>query len=300
MTTGLVLGAGGALGWAFHLGVVDGVHEATGQDIADIARVIGTSAGGAVGAALLSGSSTAEVLELISTPPSEEDRARVEVIRNEAAASRLRRLRPAEPRLVLHARNAGLVQTIVGLMPAGRFPTTYMRRFAQDVPWPESLWIPSVRLDDGQTVIFGRDATPPTLADAVEATQAIPGMFQPKVIDGARFVDGAIASSTHADELLDGAIPGSPHSVPDLAVIAAPMIRPGRSPVRALAKLRMEREAKMLRRAGIPTVIVTPGEAVLNAAVGYPGSSPEAGRTIVDAARTQTVEAFARADDNAR
>ena len=77
MSVGIVLGAGGPLGWAYHLGVIEGVREAIGREPARADRIVGTSAGAAIAATLLTGTPTAEVLDLISTPPSSEDRERM-------------------------------------------------------------------------------------------------------------------------------------------------------------------------------------------------------------------------------
>ena len=45
MKVAVVLGAGGAAGWAFHLGVVKGICETTGRDPSRADLVLGTSAG---------------------------------------------------------------------------------------------------------------------------------------------------------------------------------------------------------------------------------------------------------------
>ena len=75
MTVGIALGAGGPLGWAFHLGVLDGIRDALGVEPADAQRVVGTSAGGAIAASLLSGADSETVLASISQPMSEADQA---------------------------------------------------------------------------------------------------------------------------------------------------------------------------------------------------------------------------------
>jgi predicted acylesterase/phospholipase RssA len=52
---GLVLGAGGAVGHAFHAGVLAGLAEVTGWDARDSEVIVGTSAGSVVGALLRAG-----------------------------------------------------------------------------------------------------------------------------------------------------------------------------------------------------------------------------------------------------
>ncbi len=52
---GLVLGAGGVVGHAYHAGVLDGLAEATGWDPREAEVIVGTSAGSVVGALLRAG-----------------------------------------------------------------------------------------------------------------------------------------------------------------------------------------------------------------------------------------------------
>ena len=56
-----------------------------------------------------------------------------------------------------------------------------------------------------------------TVGEAVEASCAIPGYFSPVTIDGARYVDGGVHSTTNADLVADCDPP------PDLVIVAAPM-----------------------------------------------------------------------------
>ncbi|MEM7271521.1 MAG: patatin-like phospholipase family protein [Actinomycetota bacterium] len=284
MTVAIVLGAGGPLGWAYHLGIIEGVRDAIGREPANADRIVGTSAGAAIAATLLTGTPTEKVLDLISTPPSGEDQERMRSAGSDALRNPLSSLRPVAPGLVRRVGQVGVVTALVGMLPGGFFPTIFLRRFGADVPWPDPLWIPSVRLDDGQVVVFGRDSIPCTLGDAIEATSAVPAVFQPKVIDGARYVDGAVASSTHAD-----VVAAEGH---DVVLIAAPMARPGRGPIRARARRTLDDEVRTIRAAGSRTLVLRPDAAALEAADGFPRTRPDAGSAIVEAARQQTIEAF--------
>lgn len=284
MTVGLVLGAGGPLGWAYHLGVIQGVRDSIDRNPADADRIVGTSAGAAIAATLLAGVPTEEVIEMISSPPSQAERDQMRSAGSNILHNPIQALRPVAPGLARCVRHVGFTTALVGLLPAGLFPTFMLRKFAASQEWPDQLWVPSVRLDDGHTVVFGRDQTPATLGDALEATSAVPGVFQPKVIDGARYVDGAVASSTHADTLIPEAL--------DVVLISAPTARPGRGFIRTRAQRMLERETAALRSAGSRTLILTPDDRVMIAAEGFPRGRPEAAADIVDAARQQTVAAF--------
>lgn len=284
MTVGIVLGAGGPLGWAYHLGVIEGVRDAIDREPANADRIVGTSAGAAIAATLLTGASTEDVLELISTPPSDHDRQQMLAAGARAVRHPLRALRPVAPGLIRNVGHVGLTTALVGLLPAGVFPTLFLQRFGAEVPWPSPLWVPSVRIDDGQVVVFGREPIDVTLGEAIEATSAVPTMFQPKEIDGVRYVDGAVASSTHADT-----VAAEGH---DVVLISAPMTRPGRGPIRVLARRRLAAEVAELRRRGTRALVISPNEVTLAAADGFPRRA-EAGPAIVEAARQQTIAAFA-------
>jgi NTE family protein len=62
LRVGLVLGAGGVAGGAFHAGVLAAVEEATGWDPRRAAVVVGTSAGSITGTSLRAGLSAADLL----------------------------------------------------------------------------------------------------------------------------------------------------------------------------------------------------------------------------------------------
>jgi predicted acylesterase/phospholipase RssA len=67
-------------------------------------------------------------------------------------------------------------------------------------------------------VAFGTDSAPDVaLADAVAASSCIPLVFRPYQIDDRLYVDGGVASGTHADLVL-----GNPEPL-DLVLIVAPM-----------------------------------------------------------------------------
>lgn len=291
MRTGIVLGAGGPFGWAYHLGVVEGVREAIGQEPARADRILGTSAGGAIAASLLAGGTTADVLEVASAPPTDEERERMlRTLRARLRSNPLRSLRPVAPRLATKVHRVGVATASAGLLPAGVFPTFPLRKFAAGAfrDWPQQLWVPSVRLDDGQTVFFGRDRRDVSVLDAIEATSAVPGLFRPKRIDGSCYVDGAVASATHAASLADQGL--------DLVLVSLPMARPGAGLNRHRARRQLVAERAVLSKAAVHTLVLTPTRAILGLADGYPRRRPEAGADIVDAARAQTVAAFASLD----
>jgi predicted acylesterase/phospholipase RssA len=85
--------------------------------------------------------------------------------------------------------------------------------------WPDKpTAIVAYDIEARQRTVFGAADHPDVgLAEAVAASTAIPLLFRPFPIDGRLYVDGGVASGTHADLVLG-------HSRPlDLVLIVAPM-----------------------------------------------------------------------------
>jgi len=124
--------------------------------------------------------------------------------------------------------------------------------------------------DRGRRVVFGRPGAPRVeLAYAVAASCAIPGWYAPVVIDGRRFVDGGVCSTTSADLLLDQELdevtvlmPLGMDSPPDASW--HPLVRTERW-MRRLATRRTLREIGRLRATGTRVTLLTPAIEVLDA-----------------------------------
>jgi NTE family protein len=156
---------------------------------------------------------------------------------------------------------------VAAMLPAGRIPTDTIGMPFEALygpRWPvEPMWIVAVDLDSGRRTVFGQPGEPvATPAEALRASCAIPAYFEPALIDGARYVDGGVHSTTNAD--LVGA------DRPDLVIISAPMsaVR-GASrigfelPIRQIARMSLAREIAALRRLGIEVVTFQPTAADL-------------------------------------
>jgi NTE family protein len=244
---GLVLGAGGVTGDAYHRGVLAAMLEA-GYDGRDAEIIVGTSAGAMVGAAL----------RRPDNPPA------VPVV-GTVHARRLGRGPDPTPLLMALARpwraRAGTVLT--SLLPTGRRSTEFLvaqLRHAHGDRWPDrSLWICAVRRHDGRRVVFGRPGAPPTdVAHAVAASIAIPGYFHPVEINGQAYVDGGVHSPTNAGVLrgqgLDLVIVSSPMSVDARAMRAT-----ADAPLRLYWHRVLRREVRALQRRGTAVVTIEPG-----------------------------------------
>jgi len=288
MKIGIGLGAGGAFGWAFHLGVLDGLR-ATGRDPASAERVIGTSAGSSIAISMLSGATTSEVLATLGPPDDPADRADMEQAFRDVRRRPWKVLKPIAPAAALRWRPGRGLPGIAGALPVGAFPTSTLRNFpgAQAMTeWPDPLWIPSVRADDGELVVFGRDRTDVAVVDAMEASSAVPGMFRTKLIDGRPHVDGAIASAVHADLFVPDDL--------DAVLISSPMTQPGNGAIRRRARRQLDAEMLLLERAGTHALRIEPDEYIMELAKGFPRRNQDAGPKIAETAAQMVVDAFAR------
>jgi NTE family protein len=249
---GLVLGAGGVVGAAYHAGVLAAL-AAAGFDGRD-ADVI-------VGATLRTGLSPADhFARACDEPISEEGVALLSAV---GAPSPIPTRRVQVGRLPLPA-NASLVLpwrllrpsvALAGLLPAGNVDVRVVgdRLRALHPTWPtRPLWICTVRLRDGKLVVLGRDARPKVdVATAVEASSAIPAFFTPVVIDDERHVDGGVHSPTNADLLT------RPPSPLRHVIVVSPMSATPRAlrlptfTVRPLFARRLRREVHALQQAGL-------------------------------------------------
>jgi NTE family protein len=298
---GLVLGAGGLTGQAFHAGVLSALLDTTGWDPRTASVIVGTSAGAGVGAYLRTGLSAADLSALISTEPL-----------SDAGAALIGRLgpsgdwttpigprnwpKPPHPRLLARAITRPLKihpEAVLGVtFPAGRIPVeswTGALRGLTGPAWPaDPLWICAVRMDDARRIVFGRDGAPETdVATAVGASAAVPGYFRPVEVDGELYVDGGVHSPTNADVLRKEDL--------DLVLISSPMSTSRNAPLltrsqpaRRHFRLRLQQEVRRLRRRGIPVVVFQPSVADQEA-MGLKAMDPERNAAVVRAAHETTM-----------
>jgi NTE family protein len=280
MKVGLVLGAGGIQGGAWLTGGLDALAEETGWDPADADHVVGTSAGSMMGALCASGvppwfmvaHSRGEVFEGVvgadGRPAAEADRAGGARFQLERA---LPPIGPGSWRLALRTlanpRRYTPATVFTGWLPRGIFTTGPLKDTIRRVvpsgwsPHP-NLWVVACDYETGRRVPFGRVGAPEAeLADAVAASCAIPGIYHPQAIDGRRYVDGGIYSTSNLDllrqEELDLVICFNPTST--LHPVRAINPRDAFNLVfqRASGR-RLGSEAKKLRAAGTEVVLIQP------------------------------------------
>jgi NTE family protein len=275
---GLVLGAGGSLGVAYHGAVLGTIEDVTGWDPRTAQVIVGTSAGSITGSMLRAGLTAGDLMSISESLPLSVQG------RELAAIGRPHRPRP-QPRHLLQVRPMadplGVVHgvthphthspgaLVAAVMPSGGIPTDVISAGIDAMyagTWPlDALWLCAVDLRHGHRVVFGRPGCPaPTVGQAVAASCAIPGYFQPVAIGGRRYVDGGVWSMTNLDVLAEVGL--------DLVIVSAPMSQASIWPaltldtfVRQSFRVRLRSEMVTLRRAGVPVVSIEPDRRVARA-----------------------------------
>jgi NTE family protein len=273
---GLVLGAGGIAGQAYHAGVLTALEAETGWDPRSARVIVGTSAGSITATLLRSGVPAGDLAAWTTRAPLSVEGAVVQELFGEEfpkleplRVSHLLR-RPSLPGLGLVRRvalrpgqppGAALLLT---LLAPGRMDIASLLDPLQALDPPGwhagDLWICAVRRRDGRRVVFGQAGAPAApLHLAVSASCAVPGYFAPVVIDDVAYVDGGVHSPTNAAILRAQGL--------KLAVVVSPMSGSRRPPtdtnavVSRHAGIRLRLEMRALRQAGIDVIEFEPGPA---------------------------------------
>jgi NTE family protein len=274
MKTGLVLGAGGLVGLAYHAGVLHALEQEAGFVANDADLIVGTSAGSVVGAYVRGGWSTEDfwLLALGDHPDMEriggddpvEARRR---IMTPAFRSPLDLARRAVGSAYIAGRSVVRVPmpipgALAHMFPGGLFTMTEGRaRFAEELPaeWPErDLYLCAVDINTGRRVVLGRPGSPEIdLAHGAMASSAIPGVYKPVRCGRMTLVDGGAHSTSNLDvaakagcDLIVGIVP----MAYDTNAVPGPLnqlIR--RWPARSLAA-----ETATARARGIEVVLLRP------------------------------------------
>lgn len=295
---GLVLGAGGPVGHAFHAGVLKAIHEGLGWDPRDAEIVVGTSAGAQVGALLRAGLTGSDLAARASGEDLDERahsiaRHWVRPCPKSPCPTLPKTARPAALRFLWNAlRCPSLLRPgriVSALLPTGRVrldcQAEGLRRVFGDL-WPhKDLWITSVHLDSGQRVAFGAPGAPAIdVGTAVTCSGAVPGVHAPVQWLGRRYVDGGMASATHLDLLERRSL--------DLVIVSSPLSMFGT--MRAL----LRREVRKLDRT-VPVIAIEPDAHAL-CVMGRNPMDAERALRVAQAARRTTLERLAQDDARAR
>jgi NTE family protein len=309
---GLVLGAGGVTGGAFHAGVLSAMRNSLGWDPRNATIIVGTSAGAIAATTLRAGLSAGDLLARAEDLPLSTEGTRL--MSNVGAPRRqpplrpaLRGRRPAEiaavlTRIATRPFSAPPWALLSSLIPEGQVSTAMISDMIAGLfpdEWPDApLWLCAVRQSDGRRIAFGKHDLRPPLPDVVAASCAIPGFFSPVIIDDESFVDGGVHSPTNADVLVGEDL--------DLVVVSSPMSLTGRrvyqpsvSVVRRWSGALLDAESLRLRRHGVPVVAFQPTADDIEV-MGSNAMDPNRRGPVARQVHESTLRRLARADTRAR
>jgi NTE family protein len=259
----LVLGAGGAVGLAYHAGTLRALEKVGGVDPNSADLVVGTSAGSVIGARLRRGTTTEELWDLamaVDEPIGRTDvfspawRSVSEFARRAAGSAYV------YSRLALPLPRIPAPQALRRRFPAGMFASDeWQRQLTEELgsDWPAApLYVCAVDLDRRRRVVFGQEGAPEvSLSRAVLASCAVPGVYPPIREAGMTLVDGGALSTTHLDlaagyDLVLGIVPMA------FDTTTPPDVR--RQLLRRVPSRWVASEARTARAAGSEVLLVRP------------------------------------------
>ena len=297
---GLVLGAGGTVGQAYHAGVLAALEHDLGWDPRTADVIVGTSAGSVTGTLLGLGVPASDLAAWAVQAPLSVESERHEWLNGDrpefppfTLQHWLRAWRLPSPQLLARvARRPWAFRPGVAAMtlaPTGRVDLIELAPGLEQASpdnWPDGLLICAARRADGARVVFGREGSPrASVSEAVAASCAIPGYFSPISVDGHEYIDGGIHSPSNADVLR--------HQALDLVIAVSPMSAAGglRRTTDGLYRYsvhrRLERELRRLVKRGSTVVRIEPGHRVL-ASMGVNMMAVDRSDRVVQAAFVET------------
>jgi NTE family protein len=224
--TGLAIAGGGPVGAIYELGALRALDESiNGLKLHKLDVYVGVSSGALIAASLANGISTVELCRIfmgqeyasirfdpehLMRPAFREYLDRVSMLPEVFSSALLKMIRnPASSSI------SKLVSQLGKVIPSGIFDNESIHDFLENAfkvsghsndfnDLKCALYIVAVDLDSGAAVRFGsKDRRNVSIARAVQASAALPGLYPPVEIDGHFFVDGALRRTLHASIALD-------------------------------------------------------------------------------------------------
>ncbi len=266
---GLALASGGMLGGVYEVGALRALEESIeGLDLNRLDVYVGVSAGAFVGSHLVNGITVAEMVRGLRAEPADR---REDILFDPAiffvpAIREIRRRGFQLPWMISEALTQLLIgqeaPTFIGsleglgpLLPLCLFDNeairTYLHRtFSRSGKTddfrklPRKFFVVATDLDTGEAVVFGRDDLDQVpISKAVQASTAVPGIYQPVEVEGRACVDGVLLKTMHASVALK-------HGV-DLLLCVNPLVPWNTSSADAREALGM----RAIQRRGLPALL---------------------------------------------
>ena len=265
----LVLGAGGLVGVAHHIGVLAALESEAGITDEHFELVVGTSAGSAVGAYLRHGHRATALFERVgelgSAAPSLMTPGTKGFARHVlGSAYVVARASIRVPSLLSVAPLPSLRRAFpAGLVSMGGGMGVLEKELPRS--WPaRTLWITAYDLVARRRVVLSADTSPyAPLPDAVRASCAIPGIFTPVRVAESVLVDGGAWSLTNLDLVAPSGL-DRVLCIPPMAYDAEHPQRRSTRTLRSIPERQLARESDRLRGVGIEVTAVAPGMRALS------------------------------------
>jgi NTE family protein len=218
--TALVLAGGGMTGLAYQLGALHALDCSLVEfNVNDFDIFVGTSAGATLSALLANGFSPGMILHAVqgnhkNTRPFErQDLWNMDIGRFLRAGSRIpRRLWRTGQRYARDLRDSGLfgsLWVLLDLLPSSLYDGAGLEAYLQESiinlggsndfdELDKELNIIATRLDTGRRVVFNRESDV-RISEAVAASSAVPGLYNPVALNGVSYVDGAVRGNASLD-----------------------------------------------------------------------------------------------------
>jgi NTE family protein len=208
---GLVLGAGGTVGCAYHAGVLYSLLHHLDWDARDAESIVGTSAGSLVGALLRAGVAADELAALVNGGPVDNITDRLKPLHQASAAdmpSTLRMLRALRPPTAAGMWNSAWHRStrpaVLSMVRPAKFDLAVMMEEVERLSgseWPDrDLRVCAVSTSSGRRRVLSATSRV-AVSTAVAASCAVPGMFAPQRVGREWLVDGGLHSVTNVDVL---------------------------------------------------------------------------------------------------
>jgi NTE family protein len=213
----LALAGGGVIGGMYEVGAMTALEERLNGHDAAFDIYVGCSAGSVVAALLASGIRASEIYRILDEDLDDPLNFRRGVLfagdAFRLACTRFGRFVWAVGKHVLRGGRClpDVLARAERELPAGFFTLAALERFMRQglgsrgarnafADLPRTLLIPAVDLNTAERVVFGAgELASVPISDAVAASSAIPGFFDPYTIDGRDYVDGGVGFCGHAD-----------------------------------------------------------------------------------------------------
>jgi NTE family protein len=253
-TRALVLGGGGPVGVAWETGLAAGLAD-EGIDLSRADLIVGTSAGSIVGSQLALGRSPQEMLarqQEIGAGGGIRQRSQDVT----PLIAKFRELLSKDLSPEAYRRELGAFALSADTIPEDEWFPTFGEQLDTE-SWPDRFICTAIDTADGAFAMWDKGSGV-NLRRAIASSCAVPGIFAPVTINGRRYMDGGMRTTTNAD-LAKG--------YERVVVVAIAGMTATSNPYAERLRRRLDAELDELRASGAKKVVlIVPDEATVEIA----------------------------------